>query len=488
MKNAIFKLRVFLWAVLVLVVFWLLYMGVVPSGRISYVRDFKKENYFIERLTPKERVKLPAGGVQKIIGSPVYFYLETPRRFAKAELIFKYKNSDNLPLIEAGVLVDKKSWRYNLKPIENKALNQLADIWSVLKEGSVILFQREKKYNSIDEFTNNPPQRSEIALYNANLKKDFILPGYEPQNKEQKIGFSLRGSWQAYVYIKNEELNFSFDTVDLNKNKDSDWADFNLYFNSSLMESRYLNDDGIVDDSGKKSERGKMEFKIADLPEGVYKIELRASDDIIAKNIITKQKNVSFINKIWLAEGSGENIILYSDSDIISAQTTNPGRLQAIRVGESDLKISETYRQFSIKASGTAPEIKPEKDDIILAGNGMFSPDKDGLFNPEFKKVDENFNADEKGVNYILADYASPFEENGWKIGRVVLNLNGAFREDERGLFNRNAGKYNFIISIPGLKVEDNTDDGVEIKEIRINLEGANLWEKVKKIYNSPPY
>ena len=102
-------------------------MAVVPSGKITYVYDFKKDNYFISKLTPDARVEERQNNKQKIIGDPVYFSLRTPRRFNKAKLTLKYKRCKqepqcapaNLPIIEVGALVDKTVWRYDLEPIEN---------------------------------------------------------------------------------------------------------------------------------------------------------------------------------------------------------------------------------------------------------------------------------------------------------------------------------------------------------------------------------
>ena len=87
-------------------------------GKITYKNNFKIENFFIGKLTPRERVNEPKNGVQSIIGDPVYFNLWTPRKFEKAKVILKYKRqiantyndqaAQNInPIIELGVLSDK---------------------------------------------------------------------------------------------------------------------------------------------------------------------------------------------------------------------------------------------------------------------------------------------------------------------------------------------------------------------------------------------
>ena len=515
MKNRIVKLRIFLWLILAGIVGWLLYMAVSPSGKISYVYDFSKDNYFISRLTPKERiVETQNFASARIIGDPVYFTLRVPRRFDKAKLILKYKRQDKgteppignsvpLPIIEAGILADKKIWRYDLQPVENKIIDQLAMAWDVISEEGTMLLQREKKYNSIDEFfrsrrtslglVNNLPARNEIALYNYNLQQEFLLKDYEPYNvgiqdfASMQNFAPLRGPYQFYTYIKNEDLDFTFIFQDLNKNKDSDPIDLHLYYNNQLIDSRHLDDDGITDDNGQSTDCGEIGLKLANLPEGVYKIELRVNDDIITKSITTKQQKLAFINKLWLADGDCSDINLWTDSKLINAQTVNPGSLQAIKVysapsavaefgAESELTIEQTYKQFSATVIGSTTELTLEKDDVILSGNGVFSFSRDSLINPDFKKVDSYLDINNGGINYILAKYDFPKEEDNWKIAQAEFDLTKAYSED---------GKYNFLISIPGLRADDGVDDWVELGKIKVELEGVSLREKVKWFLNN---
>lgn len=472
----IIKIRIFLWAFLVAAVGWLLYMAVVPGGKITYSYTPDNPSYFIRKMTPAERVKITDDGRQLIIGDPVYFSLFTSRRFDKAKLIVKYKTEGEAPIIEAGVLADKKIWRHNLKPIANKIINDLSLEWDVMRENGLLLFQREKKFGRLDNFLNNLPSREEIALYNYDLRFGYFLKDYKKSNKEFILNRPLRGAHQFYTYIKDEDFDFRFVFFDLNKNKDSDPVELNLYQAGEFVASRYLNDDGVSADNGITSEDRELGLKMTNLPEGVYKIELKANDDIVIKKIITSQQKLAFINKIWLADANGKNISLYTDSKAISAQTINPARLQTIKIGDGELPISETYKQFNINVVmelspghpelNSLVEIKLEKDDIVLSGNGVFSFSKESLINPEFRKVDVSFDAEREGINYVLAKYNPPVEEGDWLSAAAEFDLSGAYREN---------GKYGFIISIPGLRAENGRQNGIEIREIRVELEGNNL-------------
>lgn len=484
MKNFIIFFRIFLWLILAIIVGCLLYLGIVPNGKISYATNFSKPGFFIGKLTPAERIEnlnSENGNGVKITGDPVYFALRTPRPFNKAKLIIRYKGSKSPtgPLepvvIEIGPLVDKTIWRYNLKPIMNKIIDQLALVWDVKKDSGLMLLQRKDSasstvYANINDFLNNPPESGKIAVYNYNLQLEYLLPDYKSSMEDKPAIPPLRGACQFYTYIKNEDLDFAFDITDINKNKDNDPVDIDLYCGEQKIDTRHLDDDGIADDKGREGKVRQIDFKIAGLPEGVYKIELRANDDIIS-NITTKQNKLAFINQIRLADGKTKNISLFTDSDDISAETVNPGRLQEIKINGQTLNLNQTYKMFSLSAGSGIKKINLEKPDLILAGNGVFSFSESALINPAIKKVDGNL--DVKKIDYVLARYESPREENGWQTAEAEFDLSKAYRE---------GGKYSFLISIPGLKTDDG-DDGVEIREIKAELEGTTLLKRIKYIF-----
>ena len=466
-KN-IRKIRVILWGLLVLATAWLLYMGVVPSGRTTYTSDFSGPNGFFGKLTPSERIR----DKNTITGDPAYFSLRPSRRFEKAVLTIKYKNNTQLPITEAGVLADKTVWRYQLKPVENQVIDRLSDEWEKIEEDGVIFLQREKKYAGIDEFLNNLPPAGEIAAYNYDLGIEYILTDYTPKNEVKIIDYALRGDYQIYTYLKDEELDFEFDFFDLNKNKDADPVEINLYYRNELIDTRRLADDGIDYDSGVLGEPGKLILHLAGLPEGAYKIEVKAGDDIVTREIRTSQSKISFLNKIWLYKTGRENFGVYTDAGEVLISTINPGSLQTVKMGGNSVEVSETYKQFSVKSEKETLDLNLvlnlEKDGVILAGRGVFSFDRESIIDPEIKKVDANLNL--AGINYIIASYGVPKGGREWKIARAEFDLTNVYREDR---------KLSFIISVPGLR---DSEEGVEIGEVKIELSGTSLWDKVKAI------
>jgi hypothetical protein len=467
-KN-IFKIRIFLWFILAIIIVWFVYLKIAPTGTISYVYDFSRPNYFIGKLTPAERIKTSEAEAE-IKGDPVYFSLKTPRRFERAKVTIKFKNTTDLPIMEIGLLNNKNAWSSDLKPLQNKIIDQLNLVWSVVfEENGVKLIEREKKYNTIEQFLNNLPNKEEIALYNYNFKNNFLLKSYKPSQQDNIINYKIRAAYQFYTYIKQEELNYIFNFVDLNLNSDDDPVEIKIYSGDNEIYSTYVTD-GKVDNN----ERQAI-VKIADLPEGVYRFSIIANNDIITKNIISKQNQFVLINKVWLADGNKKNITLFTDSRLINAQTINPGSLGKIKVGDTFIDVNETYKQLSIKTLKQPAKIELNKDDIIISGDGVFSFVEAGLFDPKLKTVDENLNINDEKINYVLTNYQTPIDFDGWQTTTQEFDLTKAYQENS---------KYQFLISIPSLKAEEARQGKVMVKEIKVELFGTTLKQKLKKYFS----
>lgn len=486
------KFRVFFIILFLVALSIVVYQGIVPGGKISYCHKFDKSNYFIKKFIPEARVDQIENGQQAIIGDPVYFSLRTPRKFNKASLSFKYKNISESPVIEAGIMTDKKMWQYNLKPVENRIIDQLSLVWDATREDNLLLLQRKistsskeiKKYKNIEELKNNIPDIDEIAVYNYNLGSEYIINDYAPDDGSTVIDYPLRGSYQFYTYIKDEDMDISFDFYDLNQNVNSDDMEIFVYYQKELIDSRIIKDEGAATDNRVITERKPLQLKYSNLPEGVYMVAVRTNDDVVTKKISTAQSKISFINKLWIYNGKDSSMELFTDSRMIDALATDPAKLQTIKIDDKELFINETYKQFNLKAGSGIKKISLEKGGLTIAGDGVFSFNKDSIVSADIKKADSNLGLNDENVNYIIADYTPAIEVNGWKEAKIEFDLNNAYRENESSLFSLGwSGRYNFIISIPGLKADDDINDYILIDEIKIDLEGATVFDKFKKLF-----
>lgn len=462
--------------------FWLKF---VPGGYISYTHDLEGENNFISDITPAGRVVEEDGRV-KIVGDPAYFFLRTPRPFRTATITLKYRfSAEDSEVMELGILADNINWRYKTKPVENKIIDRLFLVWDKIERNGDVLLQKQKKYASPEDFLDNPPPGEEIALYNYDWNKSYLLKDYEAVKEGARINIPFQGSFQFYTYIKEEPLDVEFKFWDVNENEERDDFSINLYHRNKLISSKNISGDGVQEDTGEANSLGRAGFNIRDLTEGVYKVEVHANDDIITEGINSRQQKISFQGDLQLAKPEIPGIDveelypfqLHTDSAQISAKTVHPASLQSLVINGEEgemLKIEETYKKFSRSIEPSSDEensISIKKPGVILSGDGVFSFDPDSLFNPDFNKLRSERVADGE-IKYVLAGYQEGGKEGKWKKKKVRFDLGSAYSED---------GKYKFLLSVPGLENDDGIDDHVVVDEIKVELKGYSIPEILKR-------
>lgn len=461
-------------------VVFLLWQAIVPAGQITYATDFSSDNFFIRKFTPAERVVVTDGQV-RINGNPVYFNLRTQRTFDQAEIKMRYQNNSD-SIIEIGPLVDMDLWRYRLQPVENPVLEQIGLVWPSVQENGVTLWQRpglatSSQYASVGKLLADPPDLNEIAVYNYDPGLDFVLADYEPDAESMNWGYSLRGDWQAFVYIGNGELQVEIQVNDLNQNSDPDPAELRLYYKDVLLATEVLADDGNHNDNGIVSEARTFTIRQNGLPAGAYKLEFRANRDLVSTAIASTQSKFVFNSRLEFHLGNNSDINMWTDSDRVQVLTTYPESLQTVNLGENNLMIKETYAQFEgmvVKASSSERTalVRLETDGVQVAGEGTFAVSKSAWFNPKLKKVSAQLDFNGAGINYVLADYSPPLKQAEWQSATLAIDLKDSYRED---------GQYSLLLSAPGLT---DGDQNIIIDSLAVRLTGKTLWEKISQIFN----
>ena len=482
MKGLLTKWPFLLGVIIVLAFFVLKF---VPSGHIVYERDysqtFRSGKGFVLGFTPAERVDL-SQTLPKLIGDPVYFSLFTPRTFdtAKVTIVYQDHLSSSTPLIEMGVLKDKVARSYDLQPVENKTLAALAQTWTKIGTSNLMLLENGKNYSDLKSFQadlasgalKDCPSGSStcLATYNYAPVYNFTLPGLK--TSAITLAEPLRGQHQFYVYAASSTLDLAFNFVDMNQDAGPDPITVNLYYGAKMIDSRQVADNDPVPASGVAVEK-KLALVEKNLRPGVYKAEIKITDDTVIKSIQSSSDKLVFINHLWPVSASGP-LDLYTDAPYLLVKAFTPASLQTLSFGGQDFNLDAPYQQyeFDAPASAAPKEIRLNRDDVILDSNSVFSWSKDSLFNPSLKKVDNHFAPD--GIKYILADYQAPTEQNGWQSATRDFSLTGSDREN---------GKYSFLLSVPGLKT--GSDDYLIIKDIKVELQGRSLWEKLKALYGN---
>lgn len=484
--SFLLKLRCFLGIVILLLITIFFYLKIVPGGEITYYQDYSQKKSifsflngrgFIYSFSPIDRTDQNFKDGVSMIGDPLYFSIFTPRTFNKAKITIVYKNKLQIdtPIVEAGVLVDKLIWRYDLKPLGNKTLDYLSLAMDKQEKDGILFLQAEKNYDSFLDFQEDlnkgqikgcaRPLNECLSVYNYTPKYSYHLANYQ-QSLPVVLDKVLRGPHQFYVYLKDEKIHLEFDFLISPLAAQFSPIEVILSADNRVITSRSLSSDVL---SPEKSQRLILEEN--NLPAGVYKVEIKASEDILIKRISSSLNRFVFINKIRLAENE-EPITFYTDSNYLQTKALSPASRQTIRFAETPFSLDEAYRQFDFKTESTLPvkEIKINKGEIVLENNGVFSWQEGNLFNPSLKKIDRFFSVSEK-TPYVIAEYTKPIEKEGVITATVELDIKHAYREN---------GKYSFMISVPGLKAEDRINDNLEIYSLEVKLSGRTLWEKIK--------
>lgn len=480
------RLRLFFGLSLFIFVLIFLYLKVVPSGRISYSRDWPRGlasgKGFIYDFKPGERLDISNPDQLRMIGDPLYFSLFTPRAFSTAKVTVNYRErlASTTPIIELGVLKDKVTGSYELKPLENKIIDGLRSEWRLLpnddlSDSKALILQADNDYESREDFLTDLNQRSLkgcsgflescLAIYNYQFDNDYRLTR-ETSLEAYTFDQPIRGSHQLYLYLPAGSQELKLSVVDLNLDKESDPVTVRLSRRGQEVVSRSL-----IDEREEIIGVSSAEMSLV-LPfisaEGLYKLDIRASDDIVISSLALPSDRFVFINRIWPVSGPG-NLRLFTDSSYLQIKTFNPASLGTISYGGKDQRVAATYQQINLFSDQTVSEIFIPKDDLILETNGIFSLTRAGVFNPAITKVDRFFKPGEK-VKYIIANYQEPRSDGDFKQATVELSLTDAHREN---------GKYTFLISVPGLGAET-PHSFLEINKITVELRGISIWQKIK--------
>jgi len=145
-----------------------------------------------------------------------------------------------------------------------------------------------------------------------------------------------------------------------------------------------------------------------------------------------------------------------------------------VRTSGQEVKIDETYKQFILRSAKATTTLSVEKEDIILAFNGSLSLSPDAHINPKFKQVGPELDINASGIDYVIARYAGPRVEEDYKAATVIFDLKKAYHENKG---------YSIILSIPGLKAEENDNSKyLEIESISVKLRGKSIYKKIKEI------
>ena len=408
---------------------------------------------------------------QKMTTDQVTISCRVPyENLASAEVKIKYQGDPDELIV--GVR-DSDTWQLEAAaPIHNKSLNELP--WYKVEYANQTLFQRENVFQTVDGFLvsqhadllrdDNGETVSNIATY----YHDYIqrsAPDIDMArvNDGTVVDDSLRGHHSFSVFVGDRPLEFAFTKQDINWYKDPDPLDINIYLGTELIYSQNVPDDGDSSDSHKPQVSQHVEISVPDLEEGVYEVYLDCGNDVIIKDLTSRQKYLCFDGRLFLAGHELYKIeptkssVVYTNGKTLDVTTCHPVALQTLSLGhEQELLVDKVDEIFTCELSQEITEIIIEKGSITLSTeDGSFAFSRSSLFTlVDFVPYSKDIFLPD--IDYVITGYTIPQEENDCMVNTIALDLSSVKAKDN---------KLNFTLEAPGLEErrEEIVLDSIEI-------------------------
>ncbi len=454
----------------------LLWLDITPGGQREIRVEVDQVSPFVDRLLPDDRVlglQTDSTGLsfETIIDEPIYFSIhQSATDFETLEVGLEYRT--DAPILEIGPLVDVYAQAYDLKPLHNSLIDE--STWTKVNQGSLVLLSRNNDVTNLDDWLADLPPRSKIATYHYDLVTPYRIPDYRSLESSRTFNVSLRGYHKYQTYIKNEPFHLEATLWDMNRTQGADEGMIRVINeNGEVMIERPFEDDGDVREDQSPSHQT---ITIDDLawPEGVYSVELKGTSDIFWRQITTTQRYLTFVNKIYFGDEVGyldapRPVSFYTNAKRLTLETYHADAAQRVQIGSQTILIPQSHEKIkrTITDRGVVRGDAPQGD-VFVAGDGKFALSADSFFDPDPVKLGPLTDLDALGIDYIIADYQSPVQENDWQTSSATFDLAPLRQPD---------GAITFAISVPEIAELQNT---VEVQAVTLRFKKAPLsWSGI---------
>ncbi len=483
---AALKATIFL--VPIVIMGWLTAEYLAIFGTLSITYDFSGESPQVREFTPRGRAldrerNLRTGeAYQRIVGEPVYMNVAVPRSFEDVAVTVDYQNNEQ-SYVEFGLVTSEEPLAVRLAPFDIGVINQaIADGWFIQEKDGVTLLQRDKQFESIEDFVDSVPEDVGVGVYRHQLAYQYIDSSYVPSPEKQVIDRVLRGKHEFWTYAAGETLHVEFDLTDINREFNEDPITVRVYRRDLLVYEQQLDDDGEATGSSEATDRGTVIVDIPNAEAGLYRVLVEVNDDILIRQIRTDQERFVARNNVYLAN-SAEYDFALPDIDVrpttltvqassIMMQTDHVGGLQVPTIAGEPLHIEQPHRPYWwVSADDQQPiyrEIVVPKNDLMFRTNGLIAFSEASFFDADYgvEKITENTSLEQ--LDYLVyEEYTPPVKERSGFKQVVEMPLDGVAGDRK---------ELKFILSAPGI---DRSGGELKIREVRFDFTREPLLERL---------
>jgi hypothetical protein len=444
------RLVILLFPVLVLIaLFW---RYVVPGGERTVVYEMGESSPFVQRLLPDERVSAlhsrQGDTYVVLLDEPVYFSVTPPPGNFEQVSVEVAFDPGGTPVLELGGLQDVAAQAFDFQPLSNAVLEDAAWTRHDLSEGLAV-FSRDSQSDAYQTFLENPPDRSRVATYRATFPTPYREAGYVPLGARQKFDVSLRGSHELLTYIKNEDFSFEVVYTDVNRTYGADEGFVKVFDEqNNLMTEFVLVDDDNVYENQVPSAKTVVRLAGQGWEEGVYRIVLSGTSDILWRSIATPQRYLVVKNRVFIADDVGylaspRATSVFTNADRVTLETQHVEGLQTVMLGGTPLLVEDV----GVKYAGTVPgtgvvELKSPVGDLKITGEGKYAFSRASFFDPDPLPLTAFTDLENGQIEHVLANLAPVAFSEGWRVASAQYAANELAQEN---------GAFKFALSAPGV-------------------------------------
>lgn len=445
---------------------WLSLLSSSPNGERTVTWSPGEPSNFVLSPLPADRVSelmdSDRGSFVTIQSEPVYFGVFPPSDdFTSATVQVEF-DPHNAFAVELGGMTNVAAYAFDFRALSNSVIEGLD--WNILPntipDSSLLVFAKDNVKAAVQDFALHQPPRTSVVTYKATLPGTYRESSYTPLGHDQAFAMSLRGSHEYATYIKNEPFHLAVRYQDINRTVGQDEGYIRVYNESGtvMLEKTFADDGNVTEDQSYSSH--DILLNGAEWPEGVYRVELSGTSDVMWRQFTTSQRYMAFKNRLYIGDDVGylatdRKTSFVTDSKFIAFETFHADSAHLVTLGETVVEIPQSHvlTRATIPDNGTVQGIT-DAGDMKMTGEAKFAPSASSFFDPDPRPLTLQTNLDDPVIRYIYANLPSvettTGSEVGWRTSGSTFTLSSLVKE---------ADAYKFALSLPGFAGDLKTID-----------------------------